>query len=92
MTSPAPLLNVQDLTVAYRQGNTWLEAVRDVNLLIYPGQTYGLVGESGSGKTTLALSIMRYLGANGRVVKGAISLGGDDLCACTPKEMTQVWG
>ncbi len=82
----------KDLTVAYRQGNTWLEAVRDVNLQIYPGQTYGLVGESGSGKTTLALSIMRYLGTDGRVVKGAISLGGDDLCARTPKEMTQVWG
>ena len=63
------------LTVAYRQGPRWLDAVRDVSLSIAPGQTYGLVGESGSGKSTLALAIMRYLGPAGAILGLCISIG-----------------
>jgi peptide/nickel transport system ATP-binding protein len=88
----APILTIQDLTVAYRQGGRWLDAVHDVSLAIQAGETCGLVGESGSGKTTLVLSIMRYLGANGAVQAGKIELAGQDLLALNEAEMRQVWG
>lgn len=89
MTSP--LLQIENLTVSYRQGGQWLDAVRAVDLCVEPGQIYGLVGESGSGKSTLALAIMRYLSENGAVRQGAIRLHGQDLLALNQAEMRQVW-
>jgi peptide/nickel transport system ATP-binding protein len=87
-----PVLRIDDLTVAYRQEDAWLEAVRHVSLKIPAGQTYGLVGESGSGKTTLALAIMRYLPENGVVRQGSIELAGVDLTGLRPSEMRRMWG
>ncbi|MFZ2359469.1 MAG: ABC transporter ATP-binding protein [Anaerolineae bacterium] len=86
-----PVLQIDDLTVSYRRGNDWLDAVRNASLRIESGETVGLVGESGSGKTTLALAALRYLPENGAVRGGSIHLAGRDLLACTPAEMQQVW-
>src|SRR5574341_1167837 len=91
MDKPA-VLEIDNLTVSYRQGGRWLDAVRDVGLRIQAGQTYGLVGESGSGKSTLALAIMRYLSKNGAVRQGSIHLAGRDLMTLSEAEMRRVWG
>jgi peptide/nickel transport system ATP-binding protein len=74
-----PTLRVDGLTVAYRHGASWHEAIRDVDLTIEPGASLGLVGESGSGKTTVALAVVRYLGGHGRVTRGRVELAGRDL-------------
>ncbi len=66
------MLKISNLSVAYRQNNTLLMAVRDFSLEITAGQTYGLVGESGSGKTTVAMALLRYLGTGGQIVAGEI--------------------
>jgi peptide/nickel transport system ATP-binding protein len=89
---PKVILNIDNLTVAYRQGRQWLDAVRDVSLNIRAGETYGLVGESGSGKTTLILGAMRYLSQNGKVTQGTVELDGQDLLALGEREMRRVWG
>lgn len=91
LAQPA-ILQINNLTVSYRHGQQWLDAVRDVDLRIEAGQAYGLVGESGSGKSTLALAIMRYLSENGAVRQGRIEFAGRDLLALTGAEMRQVWG
>lgn len=85
------VLQIDNLTVAYRQGKAWLDAVRNASLRIEPGETVGLVGESGSGKTTLALAALRYLPENGAVRGGEIRLAGRDLLALSPAELQQVW-
>lgn len=90
--NPKIILKLENLTVAYRQGRQWLDAVRDVSLDIRAGETYGLVGESGSGKTTLILGAMRYLTQNGRVTQGTVELDGQDLLALSEREMRRVWG
>jgi peptide/nickel transport system ATP-binding protein len=87
-----PVLEIEDLTVAYRQGKSWLEAVHHLCLSIEAGQMYGLVGESGSGKSTLVLAVMRYLGENGAVRGGRIKLLGQDLVALDREQLRQVWG
>lgn len=51
------------------------EAVKDVTLSIYPGETLGLVGESGSGKSTLG----RQLVALEHPTKGTVRYQGRDL-------------
>jgi peptide/nickel transport system ATP-binding protein len=87
-----PVLNIEDLTVAYKHKNVWLDAVRDVSLQINAGQIYGLVGESGSGKTTIAMAVMRYLGDAGKVLNGKIRFIGRDLLSLNEKEMRDIWG
>ncbi|MHB8992978.1 MAG: ATP-binding cassette domain-containing protein, partial [Chloroflexota bacterium] len=77
----APVLELDSLLVSYQTENGLLDPVRRVSLRVQPNEKYGLVGESGSGKTTLALSVMRYLPANGRVRGGRILLNGEELLA-----------
>ncbi|RYB06593.1 ABC transporter ATP-binding protein [Lichenibacterium ramalinae] len=50
----APLLAVTGLNMTFRQGRQAVQALRDIDLSVRPGETLGLVGESGSGKSTLA--------------------------------------
>lgn len=56
-----PLLNVQDLSVLFHQGEKVVEAVKRVSFTLNPHETVALVGESGSGKSVTALSILQLL-------------------------------
>src|SRR5580658_4800021 len=57
MMPPQPLLQVQDLTIAFGPR----KVVGGVSFSIQPGETLGLVGESGSGKSATALALLRLL-------------------------------
>jgi microcin C transport system ATP-binding protein len=59
MTSP--LLQVRDLSVAFRQAGKVTLAVDRVSFAVDAGETLAIVGESGSGKSVSALSIPRLL-------------------------------
>jgi microcin C transport system ATP-binding protein len=61
MTDQAPLLQVEDLHVAFRTPLGLTEAVKGVSFQIDKGETLALVGESGSGKSVSALSILQLL-------------------------------
>jgi peptide/nickel transport system ATP-binding protein len=91
-TPPSPLLEISNLTVAYRESRQWLTALRDISLVVEAGETVGLVGESGSGKTTLVLAMLRYLGRNSRILAGRINLSGQNLLALSRSEMRAIWG
>ena len=55
------LVNVKNLSVAFRAGGVATTAVKGVSFRINKGETVALVGESGSGKSVSALSILRLL-------------------------------
>src|SRR5215813_12093501 len=55
------LLEVEDLSVAFRQGQRVTLAVDRVSFEIKKGETVALVGESGSGKSVTALSVLKLL-------------------------------
>jgi microcin C transport system ATP-binding protein len=56
-----PLLDVRDLSVAFRQGGQDSIAVDRISFKIDKGQCVALVGESGSGKSVSALSVLKLL-------------------------------
>src|SRR5262247_2355049 len=55
------LLEVKDLSVAFRQGARETLAVDRISFDIKKGETVALVGESGSGKSVTALSVLKLL-------------------------------
>ena len=61
MSSNTPLLRAEDLSIAFRSGQTTNLAVKGVTFEVGKGETVALVGESGSGKTVSALSVLRLL-------------------------------
>jgi oligopeptide/dipeptide ABC transporter ATP-binding protein len=83
----APLLRVEHLRVDFGPEDAPLSAVKDVGLSIAPGEILGLIGESGSGKSLTCRSIMRLVGAPGRVAAGTIDFDGRDVLAMSPREL-----
>lgn len=57
----------------YPNSNEWI--LRDLNLVIEPGETVGLVGRTGSGKTSLAYLLPRFYD----VAEGQVLLDGVDI-------------
>jgi peptide/nickel transport system ATP-binding protein len=55
---PAPVLQVQNLSKTFKDGDRHFRAVGDVSFALHHGETLGLVGESGSGKTTIARMLL----------------------------------
>ncbi len=51
--SRAPLIRMRGITKAYETANGAFQALKGVNLDIYPGEFVAIVGKSGAGKTTL---------------------------------------
>ena len=68
---PAGIL-VRSLRKTYGSGSAAVEALRDVQMRVQPGEVVGLVGPSGSGKSTL----LKCLGAVLTPSEGHIELGG----------------
>jgi peptide/nickel transport system ATP-binding protein len=87
-----PVIAAQNLSIDYRIGKKWLNAVCDIDLVINPLQIHGLVGESGSGKSTLGLGMMRYLAANSRISSGEILFNGEDIAHAPIQHMREIWG
>jgi ATP-binding cassette subfamily B protein len=80
-------IEVQDVTFAYAGG---APVLRDVDLVITPGERIALVGPTGAGKSTLAKLIARlYDPTSGRVTFGGVDLR-DASLASLRRRMTVV--
>ena len=90
--SAGPLLSVENLQTQFRTEGGTLRAVDGVSFAISPGETLGIVGESGCGKSVTALSIMRLLSKNARIVAGRVLFESRDLLTLTEDEMREIRG
>lgn len=66
-------IRIEGLSKRYGTGATAVDALKDVNMNVAPGEVVGLIGPSGSGKTTL----LKCLGAITTPTHGRMTLGGD---------------
>ena len=87
-----PLLELKDLKISFTSSTGVVDAVRGVNLTIYPGQSVAIVGESGSGKSTTAMAVIGLLPGTGKVTGGTILFNGKDITGLSDKEMQHYRG
>jgi len=73
-----PLFEARNLTKAYRQGDTVVEALRGVDFAIRSGELVVVAGPSGCGKTTL----LNLLGGLDEADQGHVRFAGTDLATC----------
>ncbi|HEY9290642.1 MAG TPA: ABC transporter ATP-binding protein [Microlunatus sp.] len=88
----ASLLEVEDLTVAFGDGEGSVRAVENVSLSVGAGEICALVGESGCGKSTLAYSLLGIVPAPGQVVGGEITFRGQRLTEMPKRELNRLRG
>jgi peptide/nickel transport system ATP-binding protein len=93
MSSERPVLEVDDLVVAFETDEGVLRAVDGVSFAVAKGRTLGIVGESGSGKSVTALAILGLLPEpQGRIVRGSVKLDGTNIAGATEKTMQTIRG
>jgi microcin C transport system ATP-binding protein len=91
--SPQPLLEVNDLSVAFRHGARETLAVDRISFAINKGETVALVGESGSGKSVTALSVLKLLPyPAARHPSGSVRFKGQELLPLPEREIRHVRG
>ncbi|MBI4641268.1 MAG: ABC transporter ATP-binding protein [Candidatus Tectomicrobia bacterium] len=84
------LLEVKNLKMYYQISQGVVKAVDDVSFEIEKGEAVGLVGESACGKTSTAMTIMKLLPPNARIVGGQILFKGEDLVPKSDLEMRRI--
>ena len=70
-----PAIHIENLTKRYGEGDTAVDALKGVDMTLWPGEVVGLVGPSGSGKSTL----LKCLGAVIEPTSGRMTLGGQTI-------------
>jgi peptide/nickel transport system ATP-binding protein len=73
------ILSVRKLKTYYQTQRGFVKAVDDVSFEVEKGQALGFAGESGCGKTTIALSVLRILPPNAKIISGNIFFKGMDI-------------
>ncbi len=91
--SETPLLEVDDLAIAFQVDGKRSTVVKHVSFALEKGETLALVGESGSGKSTTALSILQLLPYPvASHPAGSIRFDGTELVAAPERVLRKVRG
>jgi dipeptide transport system ATP-binding protein len=93
MTGPkTPLLEIEDLNVAFPSHGGVLQAVDGVSLSLDEGDVLGIVGESGSGKSITMLALMGLVPFPGRVQARRLVFAGHDLLRMSDAARRRILG
>jgi len=87
------MLEVRDLTVAFRSDDDETIAVESISFTLREGETLAIVGESGSGKSVTALALSRLLPEPPAFYKtGDVLLDGRSILAMSERMLRSVRG
>jgi peptide/nickel transport system ATP-binding protein len=93
-TVPAtsPVLEVEDLRVAFRTRDGVVNAVNGLSFQLAPGEVLGIVGESGSGKSMAMYSMMGLVDDPNATVTGSARFGDQELIGLAPRRLNRIRG
>ena len=86
------VLEVRNLRTRFFTHEGMVAAVEGLSLQVEIGEVVGIVGESGCGKSTAALSFMRLLPPQGRIISGEIILCGQEIVSLSDDQMRALRG
>lgn len=95
MSAAEPILSVRHLVTGFVSDGRHPPAshgVDDVSFDVRPGRVLAMVGQCGSGKSLTALSILRLLPPEARLLGGQVLFEGRDLVSLSEAEMRRVRG
>jgi putative ABC transport system ATP-binding protein len=81
-----PMVELRDLGKIHRSGRLEVEAIRNANLRVLPGEYVAVIGPSGSGKSTL----LTMVGCLDRPTSGSCLLAGIDVAGMDDDELAQI--
>jgi peptide/nickel transport system ATP-binding protein len=88
----SPLLEIEDLRVAFHTDDGIVGAVDGVSLSVDRNRTLGVVGESGSGKSVTGLTVMGLTRGHTTTISGSVRFDGRELTAASDAELRSVRG
>ncbi len=86
------ILEIKNLNLSFRSNNKDYQALYDVNMSLDKGEMFAIVGESGCGKTVTAMTVLRLLAPNAKIMSGEIIYNNKDLLKIPLNEMTKIRG
>ncbi len=81
-------IELRDVSFCYRSGDEPVWALRDVSLVVPPGQTVALVGATGAGKSTVAKLVARFYDPS----QGTVLVDGHDVRTVTQASLRSQMG
>ena len=88
-----PILQVKNLSTAFRTDRGWLKAIDGISFEVRRGEILGIVGESGCGKSVTSQSIMRlYEEKRQTRYTGEVILNGKSLLDIPYRDMQHIRG
>ena len=87
-----PLLEIENLSVAFPSKNAVMQAVDGVSLSLEAGDVLGIVGESGSGKSVTMMALMGLVSYPGVVTADKLRFDGHDLLALSSAQRSKLTG
>jgi oligopeptide/dipeptide ABC transporter ATP-binding protein len=88
----APVLQVDDLEVAFRTEGGTVHAVNGVSFEVRRGEVLAIVGESGSGKSVTAMTMMGLTRSPNAEISGSAKLGDTELIGAPDDELRAIRG
>ncbi len=82
------IIEAKNLSKTYGKKATAFQALKDINLKIYKGESVAIVGKSGSGKSTL----MHLLALLDTPTKGKVIVGGEDSSTMSNRKLNKLRG